>query len=149
MRRGLAFAAIITAVLVGYLVMQRLSPAHQVRALVSRQEDMWKSGDIQGLYATFSPQLQAQCPYAAVAALASKATQGLSQFGFPTLSFKITSLSVSGDTATMTGTLSAGPQVIYTTPPTDPARFVRTPDGWLLDSVGSAADTGCATAAAP
>jgi hypothetical protein len=148
MKRLIA-VAVIAIVVGGYLIVQNLSPAHQVKSLVARQTNLWNDGDAAGLYATFSPQMQAKCPKASFDAAATKAQEQLSQVGSPDITVKITTLRIAGASATMTGTISVGPRVLYTIPSTDPVSFVKTPSGWMLDSAGTSADEACTTQTLP
>jgi hypothetical protein len=144
---GITVAAI--AVL-GFLVFQRLSPSRPVNAVVNHQVELWNANDIPGLYATFSPRLQAICPLPSFEQLASQGRRLLDESLASNVQFDNVHVKLSGETADVTGQVIVAGQVVYQLTEASPAQYVHTPDGWLLDSIGGdTGDNACASGVLP
>jgi hypothetical protein len=144
---GITLAAI---AVVGFLVFQRLSPARPVTAVVNRQVELWNANDIPGLYTTFSPRLQAICPLPAFEQLATQGRGLLNETLASNVRLKFVHVKLSGETADVSAEVVVGGQVVYALTDANPAEYVHTANGWLLDSIGGdAGDNACANGVLP
>jgi hypothetical protein len=144
---GITVAAI--AVL-GFLVFQRLSPGRPVTAVVNRQVELWNATDMAGLYATFSPRLQAICPLPAFEQLTTQGRRLLNESLASNVQLKFIHVKLSGETADVQAEVVVGGQVVYALTDASPAQYVHTANGWLLDSIGGdVGDNACASGVLP
>lgn len=123
---GFAVLVVLAIVMAG-----RFSEANKVKSAVKHQLELWNAGEIDALYATFTSAGQQICPIDAVKKLVTSppADTG-TQVAVNSMGIRI-----QGDHAYLTGFVTVGGRLAGQIDDSNPAVYLKTDDGWKLDSM--------------